>query len=66
MEHRIQFSSQLLITVKSAARRQKITKPPVTGIRIDVNPASLQQKSSSLVDALGNIIPAGSREVIAA
>lgn len=66
MKHRIHLSTQLLITVKSAGSKQKSSKPAVTGIRIDVNPASLQQKSRSLVDALGNIIPAGSREIIAA
>jgi hypothetical protein len=29
-----------------------------------VNPASLQEKSRHLVDVLGNIIPAGSKEIM--
>ncbi len=63
MEHRIQLSTSLLIAVKA----QPVTmtrKPLVAGIKIDVNPASLQEKSRHLVDVLGNIIPAGSKEIM--
>lgn len=63
MEHRIQLSTGLLIAVK--AKPVKMTrKPLVAGIKIDVNPASLKEKSRHLVDVLGNIIPAGSKEIM--
>lgn len=63
MEHRIRLSTNLLIAVK-AKPVKKIRKPLVAGIQIDVNPASLQAKSRHLVDVLGNIIPAGSKEIL--
>lgn len=63
MEHRIQLSTSLLIAVK-AKPVQKIRKPLVAGIQIDMNPASVQEKSRHLVDVLGNIIPAGSKEIM--
>ena len=66
MERRIHLSTQLLITVKSAGNRQKKSQRHREGLRLDLNPVSLRQKSRSLVDALGNIIPAGSSEIIAA
>lgn len=63
MEHRIQLSTNLLIAVK-AKPVKKIRKPLVAGIQIDMNPATLQEKSRHLVDVLGNIIPAGSKEIM--
>ncbi len=63
MEHRIQLSTNLLIAVKAKSVK-KIRKPLVAGIQIDMNPASLQEKSRHLVDVLGNIIPAGSKEIM--
>ncbi len=66
MEHRIQLSTQLLITIKTVRRTKSIAQARISGRKIDVNPASLQEKSRHLVDVLGNIIPAGSKEIIAA
>lgn len=63
MEHRIQLSATLLIAVKAKPGR-RIDHPAIAGIKIDARPASLQEKSKHLVDALGNIMPAGSREIV--
>lgn len=62
MEHRIGLSTTLLIAVRSKKRTgKKVT--PMAGIAIDKVPALPQEKSRHLVDALGNIIPAASRDL---
>ncbi len=66
MEHRIQLSTQLLIAVRAVRKVKGDSYTRISGRKIDVNPTSLQQKSRHLVDVLGNIIPAGSKEIIAA
>lgn len=62
MEHRIELSTTLLIAVRAKNRKGK-QAPAVAGIAIDKIPASTQEKSRHLVDALGNIVPATSRHL---
>lgn len=66
MVHRIELSTTLLIAVRKQSTGTSNFQPKVAGIKISARPATILEKGTRAVNALGNIVPCNSKEEVAA